>query len=273
MSDVDFIAGLYPMPVIIGESMGEVRLIIDNKYTIIMSKRVYSILKLHDYKSVIDAAVDEMFEMCTTGITKSGPYTVFGKFKITDNHFTLHGMVSRLSYFTKPPIGTMSNAQFCYMFVGFREDKQYIRAEKLAYVRRAIKYKANKDNRRYNLNITPDAKIDWEYCFDKSTPMLFELFSQMQKNFDWADIENIIYVHSIFGQAYCNAVRRISKYSFDDDGNKLCSAYREPTIPYGDVVFEEFTKILKKYYFEGNEIDLPIFVCYVKDYLGKNHSV
>lgn len=274
MNDIDFITGLYPLPVTIGEDMKEVRLMIDNRYTIVMARRVYSILKLHDYKSVVNAVIDEMIKACESGIIKSGQYNVFGKFRITQSHFTATGMISRLSYFTKPSIGSMSNSQFNYMHVGLREGTQYTRAEKLAYIHRAIKYKKNKDNRRYKLNITPDTKIDWEYCFGQPTAVPSpDLFSKMQINFYWSDIENIIYTHSIFGQAYCNAVRRVSKYSFDEDGNKLCSAYTEPAIPPTYVVFEEFTKILKKYYFEGNEIDFAIFVCYVKDHLSNNHPV
>ena len=186
MNDIDFITGLYPLSVTIGEDMKEVRLMIDNRYTIVMARRVYSILKLHDYKSVISAVIDEMIKSCESGIIKYGPYDVFGKFKITHNHFTTTGINSRLSYFTKPPIGSTSNSRFSYMHVGLREGTQYTRVEKLAYIRRAIKYKKNKDNLRYKLNITPDTKIDWEYCFGQPTAVPSpDLFSKMQMNFYW----------------------------------------------------------------------------------------
>ena len=274
MSEIDFIEGLYPLSVTIKEDMEEVRLMFDNRrYIIVMSKLVYSILKLHDYKSVINAVIDEMIKAYESGIIKSGPHDVFGKFKITQSHFTTTGMISRLSYFTKP-FAERINSRFNYIHVGLREGIQYTKAEKLMYVRRVIKYKKNKDNRRYMLSITTDTKIDWEYCFAQSTAIqCYTVFSQMQMNFYWSDIELLICTHLVLGQAYCNAVRRVSKYSFDEDGNKLCSAYKDPTIPPSYVVFEEFTKILKKYYFEGNEIDFAIFECYVKDHLSNNHPI
>ena len=243
----------------------EIRMVIDDTFVLDMSRDTYAILKLHDYNSVIDTAVNVLSNVRKTGNFIIGSITLFGKFKLLNNYFTINGIKATLSYNTVPfnmPI------EYFAKYSGWKRGNKYTEHEKRKFARKIFESKMKSDYR--NNLLDSDTKIDWESCFDHSDPIqLTKLFKEMQLNFEWCDIENMIYAHSIFGNAYCNAVYRVSKYSFDTDGNKLCSI----TIPPEYIVYEEFYKILKKYYYSGNEIEDRIFICYVKDHLIDNHKV
>ena len=114
--------------------------------------------------------------------------------------------------------------------------------------------------------IKDEEEIDWERCFDESGPdQLYNLFKGMQENFMWGEIDNMIYVHSLFGQAYTNAVKRVSEYE-----ESQISIIK---IPESYIVYDEFRKILRKLYFNGFKIRSDLFVCYVKDYLNFNKAI
>ena len=87
----------------------------------------------------------------------------------------------------------------------------------------------------------------------------------MQENFMWMDIDSMIYAHSLFGQAYTNAVKRVSEYE-----DSQLSVIK---IPESYIVYDEFRKILRKMYFNGFKIGFNVFICYVRDYLKPNKAI
>ena len=97
--------------------------------------------------------------------------------------------------------------------------------------------------------------ITYKSCFYTSQPIdLKDMFHAMMANFKWNEIFGIIYRHSIYGIAYCNAVER-------------CAVRGDETIyliPSATIVFEEFRKLLLKYESRGYKLQPILRKMYVE---------
>lgn len=87
--------------------------------------------------------------------------------------------------------------------------------------------------------------ITYKSCFYTSQPIdLKDMFHAMMANFKWNEIFGIIYRHSIYGIAYCNAVERCAVR-----GDEIIYL-----IPPVTIIFEEFRKLLLKYESRGYKL-------------------
>ena len=97
--------------------------------------------------------------------------------------------------------------------------------------------------------------ITYKSCFYTSQPIdLKDMFHAMMANFKWNEIFGIIYRHSIYGIAYCNAVERCAVR-----GDEIIYL-----IPSTTIVFEEFRKLLLKYESRGYKLQPIIRKMYVE---------
>lgn len=110
----------------------------------------------------------------------------------------------------------------------------------------------------YNIpieNYNGDGFITYNDCFRHTNIVaLKNMFQLMMANFKWSDIANIIYKHSIYGIAFYNAVERVAIR-----GDEII--YH---IPDGNIILEEFEKLLIKYEYRGFSIDPNIKKYYIK---------
>ena len=97
--------------------------------------------------------------------------------------------------------------------------------------------------------------ITYKSCFHTSQPIdLKDMFHAMMANFKWNEIFGIIYRHSIYGIAYCNAVERCAVR-----GDEIIYL-----IPSATVIFEEFRKLLLKYESRGYKLQPILRKMYVE---------
>lgn len=97
--------------------------------------------------------------------------------------------------------------------------------------------------------------ITYKSCFYTSQPIdLKDMFHAMMANFKWNEIFGIIYRHSIYGIAYCNAVERCAVR-----GDEIIYL-----IPSATIVFEEFRKLLLKYESRGYKLQPILRKMYVE---------
>lgn len=221
------------------------------------------IAKLYDFDLILNAVENKMIEMKKTNQLNTGVISLPCGFTLNDVYFNIRGIggyigrkIENLSY-------DSSTAHINLSRIGYYGDESISNRE---YGKRLFDLKKELTKHKCSNIFVADEEIDWERCFDNNSPdTLYSLFSQMQKNFSWMDINNMIYVHSLFGQAYTNAVQRVSEYK---NSELVCL-----NIPESSIVYEEFRKILKKYYFHGYKIKHNIFVVYVNEYLNRTTSM
>lgn len=118
-------------------------------------------------------------------------------------------------------------------------------------------YKKNSfDDNHYTLPTRDyNGMITYKSCFYTSQPIdLKDMFHSMMANFKWNEIFGIIYRHSIYGIAYCNAVERCAVR-----GDEIIYL-----IPSATIVFEEFRKLLLKYENRGYKLQPIIRKMYVE---------
>lgn len=102
--------------------------------------------------------------------------------------------------------------------------------------------------------------ITYKSCFYTSQPIqLKNMFQAMMANFKWNEIFNMIYNHSIYGIAYCNAVERCAVR-----GDEIIYL-----IPSATIIFEEFRKLLIKYETRGFKLQPIIKKLYVDEHDSK----
>lgn len=229
-----------------------------------MDEKCLKIMIHYDFDFIMEAIENEMREMICTEILKGIIYLPCGflmsNFTFTIGNKGIHAWISVKPHYISE-FSSISGTNLLYIDFKTYDVHTHDQIKEVAKKLFDTKMKLTGEHSDIgNFAFSNDEEIDWERCFDESTPdELYKLFSGMQKNFMWSDIENIIYVHSLFGQAYINAVKRVTEYE-----NSQISVIK---IPESYIVYDEFRKILKKLYFNGFKIRFDLFVCYVKDYI------
>lgn len=124
-----------------------------------------------------------------------------------------------------------------------------------------VDHKKNSFDNNYTLPTRDyNGMITYKSCFYTSQPIeLKNMFHSMMANFKWNEIFGIIYRHSIYGIAYCNAVERCAIRG--DDVIYL--------IPSVNIIFEEFRKLLIKYETRGFKLQPIIKKLYVDEHDSK----
>lgn len=234
-----------------------------------ISDRNLKIAMLHDFDLILNTIDEKMEEMRNTCTLNTGKIDLPCGFYMINSFFSVAGVST---YIGRHVSNTESGASIshlslsCIGYEGDNDDGEDVSIKEYGKRLFELKMKLTKHGAMGNFVFTKDEEIDWERCFDESTPdQLYKLFRGMQENFMWGDIDNMIYVHSLFGQAYANAVKRVSEY----EESQLAVI----KIPESYIVYDEFRKILRKLYFNGFKIRLDLFICYVKDYLNINKKV
>lgn len=240
-----------------------------NNGLVIMDSNHFKIAKLYDLDLILNSIEEKMAEMRNIGILNTGRIELPCGFYMTDSFYSVAGITTHV-YKTGTNITCRSSTFHLMLYsVGYLDANGSKDITIKEYGRRMFELKSKgMTNVKYDEidEYMKDREVDWEQCFDESSPdQLYKLFRGMQENFMWADIDAMIYVHSIFGQAYTNAVKRVSEY--------IDSQLAIVKIPESYIVYEEFRKILKKQYFNGFNIRYDLFVCYVQDYLKPNKLV
>lgn len=230
-----------------------------------MNERVSKILNLYDTDLIMDAINSHMEQMRNTGTLNTGKIDLPSGFHMFDSFFSVAGVSTHLGL--KPPTSfpEQSVSHLTLSIIGYYDSEEEPLSIK-EYAKKLFDLKQKYVLMGKRGLYFGDYEIDFEKCFDRSNPIiLYRLFKDMQNNFAFSDIDNMIYAHSIFGEAYTNAVKRVSDY--DDDGIECIN------VPESYVVYEEFTKLLRKYYFAGYKFSEQIYICYVADYLNPNKEI
>ena len=234
-----------------------------------ISDRNLKIAMLYDFDLILNAIDKKMEEMRNTCTLNTGKIDLPCGFYMINSFFSTAGVSTYVSRRVSNTENISSTSHLSLSYIGYNtdnDDKENISIREYGKRLFEFKMKLTKHDAMGNFVFDKDEEIDWERCFDESAPYeLYKLFSGMQENFMWMDIDNMIYVHSLFGQAYTNAVKRVSEYE-----NSQLSVIK---IPESYIVYDEFRKILRKMYFNGFKIGFNVFICYVRDYLKPNKAI
>lgn len=234
-----------------------------------ISDRNLRIAKLYDFDLILNAIDKKMEEMRNTYTLNTGKIDLPHGFYMTDSFFSVAGVSTYVSRLVSTTTHESSISHLNLSCIGYKDSNDDRDISMREYGKRLFEHKmklANYDSISGIFAFTKDKEIDWDRCFDESSPdQLYKLFRGMQENFMWGDIDNMIYTHSLFGQAYTNAVKRVTEY----EESKISVI----KIPESYIVYDEFRKILRKLYFNGFKIRFDLFICYVKDYLNPNKAI
>lgn len=219
---------------------------------------------LYDFDLILNTAEDIIREMKNNGKLNTGVIDLPCGFSMSGAYYTVSGICATLFKRGQADCAnSLNNLSLQLQCINFNTFKSHTHEEIKEAGKRLFEIKMKPV---FGPRAIKEDEIDWESCFDESSPdMLYNLFKGMQQNFMWMDIDNLIYVHSLFGLAYTNAVKRVSEY-YDSNLARI-------HIPESSIVYDEFRKLLKKKYFNGTKIRSDIFICYVKDYISPNKAV